>query len=128
MSLFPQVLDRKCCLETMSDVNEAGWYRMHLKPNTAAVIVLRLISSLRQESDCPLSLLTIQALQVLVFKALRTFAHVKNVAPTLILRRLLEVFCQMTAHKSKAKGVTTSKNPTLLFRYLDYLMLTSLLF
>ena len=38
----------------MSDVNEAGWYKSRFKPNTPAVIVLRILASLRLEPDSEL--------------------------------------------------------------------------
>ena len=60
LTTYLQVLERAYCLITMSDVNEAGWYKMHIKPNTPAVIVLRILSSLRLEPDSSLKVLALR--------------------------------------------------------------------
>ena len=44
-------------MQTMANVNETGWYKIHFKPNTPAVIVLRILSSLRLEPQSVLKVL-----------------------------------------------------------------------
>ena len=59
--------------------------------------------------------LSIQALQMLVFIAFKTFGHIKAVAPTLILRRFFELLAagyvlteELVPHWHQAKASTTN--------------------
>lgn len=85
-----KVLERAHCLSTMEAINEAGWYKSYIKPNAAAVVVLRILTALK-EDEPKLAILPLKVVQVLLHSVLRSFGPAKNVAPTLILRRFFEV-------------------------------------
>ena len=47
--VITQVLERAHCLSTMEAINEAGWYKSYIKPNAAAVVVLRILTALKED-------------------------------------------------------------------------------